>query len=291
MKASRTVIFLVLFLLVIAAIAVIGNQQVNTGAQLEENLSNDPIESVDDLNVSKNKAMSVEEFEATHKTQFEDPSPRSQTQSKSLSEALKNTDVQSLVRLADGSDKNNADVQVATKKIIKGHLIDQSTNKPDDNIRDLGEIFAEALSNMLGKDKNNSPASVAIGNYPAAFIRRHLGQRELPSLPASRGPVTEASEHFLVWDKYETTIKINDQGRAEIKTYDRRGNLLVSYSGNSYVAENGSLIVDGREAALSGPWRNRWSPDSFTIDSAGQVETIDDIHQERDGNASPLGTN
>ncbi|NRA37544.1 MAG: hypothetical protein HRU15_05350, partial [Planctomycetes bacterium] len=68
------------------------------------------------------------------------------------------------------------------------------------------------------------------------------------------------------------------------------GKLVVSYSGKSYIAENGNLIVDAREAKVSGPMHKIWSPDSFTIDADG-VYVIDDYLRDSNGVQSPVGTN
>ena len=93
------------------------------------------------------------------------------------------------------------------------------------------------------------------------------------------------------WDDYDSLVVVSDaplagqplRRPAWVVTYDQAGAFVVGYRATAFRDGAGILHIDARKAAISGPQREGWSPDSFAISGDGQVLTIDDRNSANTG--------
>lgn len=65
-------------------------------------------------------------------------------------------------------------------------------------------------------------------------------------------------------------------------TYNSQGQEVVAYKAKAYMSTLDNLVIDGREAEVTGREARRWSPDSFLFEN-GKVSLIDDYHRKGSG--------
>ncbi len=113
--------------------------------------------------------------------------------------------------------------------------------------------------------------------------------RAQPEAPADVGNTTFNWTYVTGGTEYACTTTIAVQPGegvrrpAQVITSDTQGRVLVTYSGTAFLDADGLLQVDARNAPVSGPWADHWSPDSFAIDSYGYVHSMDDYRRTGDG--------
>lgn len=153
--------------------------------------------------------------------------------------------------------------------------------------RAQGPDFDDTLREFLRKN----PQALEMytrGQEAGQAMQEHYRPPELPPAVAP----APAGIHQVSWDQYDSTISIGTPGpdgrsRARVETYDRDGNLLVSYAAAAYRDAEGNTQIDARGSAVEGPWADHWSPDSFRIGPDSRVQTVDDLHRGHPGNADP----
>ena len=59
--------------------------------------------------------------------------------------------------------------------------------------------------------------------------------------------------------------------------------LVVAYRAQAYLDATGSVHLDARQAVISGPQADQWSPDSFVFTLPNQVKTVDDNNSANAG--------
>ena len=59
--------------------------------------------------------------------------------------------------------------------------------------------------------------------------------------------------------------------------------LVVAYRAQAYLDATGRVHLDARQAVISGPQADQWSPDSFIFTLPNKVETVDDNNSSNAG--------
>lgn len=59
--------------------------------------------------------------------------------------------------------------------------------------------------------------------------------------------------------------------------------LVVAYRAQAYLDATGRVHLDARQAVISGPQADQWSPDSFIFTLPNKVETVDDNNSANEG--------
>jgi hypothetical protein len=116
------------------------------------------------------------------------------------------------------------------------------------------------------------------GMVPPADPPKYPGDL-LPGRVEPESPA-DAVAYRLQWDGY-TSLVVIGPGNGIIRpcwvvTFDGANEILVAYRAKAYHDKDGILHVDAREAVISGPKANQWSPDSFAITPDNTVYTLDD---------------
>jgi hypothetical protein len=125
--------------------------------------------------------------------------------------------------------------------------------------------------------------------------RQAVEQAEAPQAGARPNPgravPSLASGSFaceVEWDDYMTLIVVEEgvstRRLAWVATRHREAKeLAVAYAGTAFVDERGDIHIDCRNAFLTGPMADQWSPDSFAIEPGGRVRIIDDAERGNPG--------
>jgi hypothetical protein len=148
-----------------------------------------------------------------------------------------------------------------------------------------------ASGSAVGTNANaTAPATASARRGPRAMPMgmRYPG-RVAPAkqLPAGRREVDWSFVYQGQTYNVHSAITVDDgdglRRPAHVSTYDDQGNLLVSYDGTAFLDRDGIAEVDARNAAVSGPMADDWSPDSFAIDQYGYMHSLDDVMQTGSG--------
>ena len=129
--------------------------------------------------------------------------------------------------------------------------------------------------------------TAAFGPCAAAVA---MPDENVPGRMQPAAPATPAAYRFH-WDDYDSLVVVSEDAVAGqplrrpawVVTYDQAGAFVVGYRATAFRDAAGILHIDARKAAISGPQRDGWSPDSFAISSDGQVLSIDDRNSANTG--------
>lgn len=108
-----------------------------------------------------------------------------------------------------------------------------------------------------------------------------------PAAPVQPPPPAAARRIDVVWNDGDgrhlrSRIALDGTGGARVETMVN-DQPMVSYRGQVHMRGDGTVVVDARDAAVSGPAAAAWIADSFTIRSDGSVVIEDGQHDPCSG--------